>query len=47
MNIELELGGIYAERKNEAELAKLWRIQTLAGNTTAALRDVWDLFYEE
>jgi len=30
MNIELELGGTYMERKNEAELAKLWRLQTQA-----------------
>jgi len=30
MNIELELGEIYAEWKNEAELARRWRFQTLA-----------------
>jgi len=30
MNIEFELGETYAEWKNEAELAWLWRFQILA-----------------
>jgi len=30
MSIELELRETYAERKNEAELARLWLLQTLA-----------------
>jgi len=43
MNKELELGGTYAERKNEAELAELAKLSLLAEDDSSCSKSSYKL----